>query len=320
MQNLGVRDSKKLTDEKIIQIAPELIKNIPHTTIILSNKEYNDYHSTDVNMNKIKAILHNKCLLSVIKKDNINYSKIVIDQFEPPKSYYAHLSQIPEKVTNITFITQAEDKCMSVAASSIISRYIFLNEMEKLSKSINKILPLGASTVVDEAGKDIVNKEKIDYVLDKCDGFIVPGGTYFYHFDEYVIDYAIRNDKPLLCICLGFQALCSMFAKDRTKFDMTIEDSTNSHKGEPDKYFHDVVVSNKLKDIFGTDRLMVNSVHHDLVKFEMNELVINAKCGDVIEGVEYPNKKFIIGVQWHPEYLMDDNSKKLLNEFIKNTK
>jgi len=169
-------------------------------------------------------------------------------------------------------------------------------------------------------GKDIVNKEKIDYVLDKCDGFIVPGGTYFYHFDEYVIDYAIRNDKPLLCICLGFQALCSMFAKDRTKFDMTIEDSTNSHKGEPDKYFHDVVVSNKLKDIFGTDRLMVNSVHHDLVKFEMNELVINAKCGDVIEGVEYPNKKFIIGVQWHPEYLMDDNSKKLLNEFIKNTK
>ena len=81
MQNLGVRDSKKLTDEKIIKIAPELIKKIPHTTIILSNKEYNDYHSTDINMNKIKAILHNKCLLSLIKKDNINYSKIVVDQF-----------------------------------------------------------------------------------------------------------------------------------------------------------------------------------------------------------------------------------------------
>jgi len=72
MQNLGVRDSKKLTDDKIIEIAPQIIKNIPHTTIVLSNKEYNDYHSSDTNMNKIKAILHNKCLLSVIKKDNIN--------------------------------------------------------------------------------------------------------------------------------------------------------------------------------------------------------------------------------------------------------
>jgi ribonuclease HIII len=158
MQELGVRDSKKLTDEKIIQIAPELIKIIPHTTIILTNKEYNDYHTTDINMNKIKAILHNKCLLSVIKKDNVSYQKIVIDQFEPPKSYYAHLNNVPEKVTNITFITQAEDKCSSVAASSIISRYIFLKEMKKLNERFNIEIPLGAGTMVDEVGATLVKQ------------------------------------------------------------------------------------------------------------------------------------------------------------------
>ena len=158
MQDLGVRDSKKLTDDKIIKIAPELIKKIPHTTIILSNKEYNDYHSTDTNMNKIKAILHNKCLLSVIKKDNVNYSQIVVDQFEPPKSYYAHISKAPERVTNITFMTKAEDQCMSVAASSIISRYIFLKEMKKLSNRFNIEMPLGASTIVDEVGATLVKK------------------------------------------------------------------------------------------------------------------------------------------------------------------
>ena len=54
-------------------------------------------------------------------------------------------------------------------------------------------------------GEDIVDK-KIDYILDKCDGFILPGGTYYYNFDEYVINYAIKNDKPLLSICLGFQS------------------------------------------------------------------------------------------------------------------
>ena len=158
MQDLGVRDSKKLTDDKIIQIAPQLIKKIPHTTIVLTNKEYNEYHSTDTNMNKIKAILHNKCLLSVIKKDNIEYKKIVVDQFENPKSYYAHLSQVPEKVTNITFLTKAEDQCMSVAAASIISRYIFLKEMKKLGERFNIEMPLGASDMVDEVGKTLVKK------------------------------------------------------------------------------------------------------------------------------------------------------------------
>ena len=158
LQNLGVRDSKKLTDEKILKIAPEIIKQIPHTTIILSNPEYNEYHAKNINMNKMKAILHNKCLLSVIKKDNINYKKIVVDQFEEPKYYYAHLSEVPEKVTNITFMTKAEDQCLSVAASSIISRYRFLQEIKRLSKEYNIDLPLGAGSIVDEIGADLVIK------------------------------------------------------------------------------------------------------------------------------------------------------------------
>jgi ribonuclease HIII len=166
MQDLGVRDSKKLTDDKIIQIAPQIIKKIPHTTIVLTNKEYNEYHSTDTNMNKIKAILHNKCLLSVIKKDDIEYKKIVVDQFENPKSYYSHLSQVPEKVTNITFLTKAEDQCMSVAAASIISRYVFLKEMKKLGERFNIEMPLGASDLVDEVGATLVKKHGKDILKE----------------------------------------------------------------------------------------------------------------------------------------------------------
>ncbi len=87
----------------------------------------------------------------------------MVDQFEPPKSYYAHLVQVPEKVTNILFITKAEDQCMSVAASSIISRYIFLKEMKKLSERFGIEMPLGASNLVDEVGATLVKKhgEKI---------------------------------------------------------------------------------------------------------------------------------------------------------------
>ena len=167
LEELGVRDSKKVTDEKIMKIAPELIKKIPHQTIILSNEEYNSWQEKGYNMNKIKTILHNRVILSLLKQDNYSLDMVVIDQFTSPRSYYGYLKDMNENIyRKITFTTHAEDKCLSVGCSSIISRYIFLNEMEKLSKSIDKILPLGASTVVDEAGKDIINKYGKD-ILNK---------------------------------------------------------------------------------------------------------------------------------------------------------
>ena len=159
LEELGVKDSKKITDDKIEKIAPELIKNIPHQTIILTNKEYNYWQSLGYNMNKIKSILHNRVILGLLKQDNFQIDMVVIDQFTPPRNYYGYLKDINENVyRKITFTTKAEDKCLSVGCSSIISRYIFLKEMDKLSKEVNMVLPLGASTVVDEAGKEIVKK------------------------------------------------------------------------------------------------------------------------------------------------------------------
>lgn len=159
LTELGVRDSKKLTDDKIKKIAPELMKNIPYVTIILDNKSYNEHYSEDINMNKIKAILHNKALISLIKKDNYDYDKIVVDQFVYPKKYYEHISNSPEKVRNITFTTKAEDKCLSVAVASIISRYVFLAKMQELNEALDVILPKGAGQIVDEVGASLVKKK-----------------------------------------------------------------------------------------------------------------------------------------------------------------
>lgn len=161
LEELGVRDSKKLTDEKILEVVPKLIKVIPYESIILSNKEYNEKYSHNINMNKIKAIMHNK-VLSKVKSKNFNYDYIVVDQFAQPYVYFNHLKESTNVVRNITFITKAEDKCLSVACSSIISRYIFLKEFDKLSKNLNLLLLKGASDKVDEIGVKIVNKYGFD--------------------------------------------------------------------------------------------------------------------------------------------------------------
>jgi ribonuclease HIII len=155
LDELGVRDSKKLTDKKILEIAPIISKKIPFVSYTLTPKEYNQAGIT--NMNKVKAILHNKVLYNLVHRDNYDYKYIVVDQFSLVSKYYEHISDIKNKVTNIDFTTHAEDKCLSVAVSSIISRYIFLKKMEELSKIYGEI-PKGAGNNVDEFGKEIVKK------------------------------------------------------------------------------------------------------------------------------------------------------------------
>lgn len=158
LEDLGVRDSKKLTDEKILKIAEDIMKRIPFNAFILTNTEYNNLQDKGYNMNKIKAILHNKVLLGLMKKDNYIYDMVVVDQFTPERNYYGYLKGQENVFRKITFTTKAEDKCLSVACSSIISRYLFLKEIEKMGKELGSFIPKGASNLVDEYGIKIVNK------------------------------------------------------------------------------------------------------------------------------------------------------------------
>ncbi len=158
LTELGVRDSKKISDEQILKIVPKIIKRIPYKTIMLSNKEYNENYGSNMNMNKIKAVLHNKVLSEMAKGNDYDYDYVVIDQFESEKSYYNHLEECPNPLKGITFITKAEDKCMSVAVSSLISRYIFIKEIDKLGEKYGIFLPKGANYYVEDIGIKLVQK------------------------------------------------------------------------------------------------------------------------------------------------------------------
>lgn len=157
IEELGVKDSKKLTDDKILEIVPKLIKLIDYSSIILTNKEYNERYSMGNNMNKLKAILHNKVLMEMKNKIKA-YDYIIVDEFAKPYVYYNYLKDSSNVVRNITFLTKGEDKCLAVACASIISRYLFIKEMDKLSKSLDINLPKGASDAVDKIAIEIVKK------------------------------------------------------------------------------------------------------------------------------------------------------------------
>ena len=156
LRSLGVGDSKKISDEKILKIAPQIAKKIKYRSVILSNNEYNEKYDKSVNMNKIKAILHNKVLFQLIQEEKPKYDYIIVDEFARSNRYYSYLDGINDVQRNITFMTKAEDKNMAVAASSIISRYIFLKEFDKLSDSLKIPLVKGAGKDVDKIGEEVV--------------------------------------------------------------------------------------------------------------------------------------------------------------------
>lgn len=160
LEDLGVKDSKKMDDNKIMEIVPELIKKIPYESIILSNKEYNAKYNEDINMNKIKAILHNKVLVNLTNKYNAEY--VVVDEFAKAPIYFNYLKNSSNVYRKITFMTKGETKCLSVACASLISRYIFIKEFDKLGESVDTFLPKGASDKVDLVGSQIVKKYGFD--------------------------------------------------------------------------------------------------------------------------------------------------------------
>ena len=158
LEELGVGDSKKIDDSKILKIAPQIAKRIKYRSTILTNKEYNEKYTKDTKMNKIKARLHNNVLYKLMQEEKPEIDYIVVDEFAREARYYEYLSGTNVVQRNITFMTKAEDKNLAVACGSIISRYLFLKEFDKICDEVHLPLPKGAGKDVDTIGEEVVEK------------------------------------------------------------------------------------------------------------------------------------------------------------------
>jgi len=164
LKALGVDDSKRLNDEQIIQLGRILINEITYSQVSLDNEKYNELIDKGMNMNEMKAKLHNQVLKNLLKKYP-NTKNIVIDQFLAEKNYYAYLKDEKECIKGITFKTKGESYYPSVAVGSIIARYSFLNKMKALSDKYKMDIPFGASKKVTDFAKQFVKKYSEEELL-----------------------------------------------------------------------------------------------------------------------------------------------------------
>lgn len=148
VKGLGIDDSKKLTDEKILVLGEQLTSKITFSLLTLHNEKFNDLTEKGYNLNKLKAYLHNKAILNLLAKLNIE-PPVIMDQFAERNLYFSYLKDEENVYQDITFKTKGESKHASIAIASIIARYAFLKHFDKLCVDSGFNLLKGASKEVD---------------------------------------------------------------------------------------------------------------------------------------------------------------------------
>lgn len=160
LTELGVTDSKKMDDEYILSIGPKLIKEFPYAQLALAPEKYNEVHQKGLNMNSIKAKMHNACLFRL--KEKYPEARLFQDQFAESGLYYSYLKGEKDVARGIIFSTKGELAFPSVALASVIARYSFLRKMKALDEEYGTHFPLGSGSQVDEFAAEFVKQHGIE--------------------------------------------------------------------------------------------------------------------------------------------------------------
>ena len=159
LKAIGVADSKKLTDEKICQIAPSLIEKIPHVALVVEPQKYNEVIASGYNAVSIKVALHNQAIYLLEKRVSESIEYIIVDAFTTEKNYQKYLLAEQNKVNGkVTLLPKAEDQFLAVACSSIIARYLFLENLKALSLEAGYKLPSGAGAASDQVAAKLIRQ------------------------------------------------------------------------------------------------------------------------------------------------------------------
>lgn len=207
---------------------------------------------------------------------------------------------------------------------------------------LSGLLETGAVPIVLPTTSDPAHIRRI---VNACDGFLIPGGQDIDparygcqreahthrsarardEMEQALVKAVVEADKPILGICRGMQsinvALGGTLCQD---IHVTHPESRIAHvQGRPfDTPAHMVEIEegSMLAEYVGATRLGVNTIHHQSVDKLGEGLMVNAVSPDdgIIEGFEMPGKRFVIGVQWHPEYMWRErpHSKRLFRAFV----
>ncbi len=154
LQQMGVRDSKRFSDDAILKLAKKIKAGYPYTVIRLFPQKYNELYAKFKNLNRLLGWAHVAALGDLSQKTGC--TQALLDQFAD-KSVVENLMQQKKLSVKLEQKTHGEDDLV-VAAASILARAAFLDGMQTLSEEMGMTIPKGASSIVIKAAEKLVAK------------------------------------------------------------------------------------------------------------------------------------------------------------------
>ncbi len=159
----------------------------------------------------------------------------------------------------------------------------------------------------DERKMSEEEQQRFVKFLKMCDGIILQGGVNSCYYEEFTAKYCFDNDIPLLGICAGYNTIIRALGGTTRR----LTDST--HEKPFEKYVHGLKVideNSKFYSVVKEKEFMINSIHlyiGDKIPDCLN--VVALSSDGQVEVIEAQNKRFYMGIKYHPELLCDDDKK-----------
>ena len=183
--------------------------------------------------------------------------------------------------------------------------------------------------------------EDVEQVVSLCDGLLVPGGAdidpSLYgeerveecgkshlvndRYDLALIHEAVRQNKPVLAICRGLQAVNvafggTLYQDIPTQYETKVKHSSGLASKEN---YHRVILKegSYIERLCGRGEILTNTSHHQAIMDLAEGFTVTARCEDgIIEAIECEERN-IIALQWHPERMQDEETfRRLFAEFV----
>lgn len=158
----GVRDSKTITDRRVVDLAAKIRQAFAFNTVVIGPEKYNELYGRIRNLNKLLGWGHARVIENILAETPAPAA--LSDKFGDDRFIIDNLQKEGRKIELIQMVRGEAHP--AVAAASVVARAEFLRRMEQLSREYQIDLPRGASAAVDSAGRELVRKRGPE-ILDK---------------------------------------------------------------------------------------------------------------------------------------------------------
>lgn len=162
--DLGIKDSKKLSDKKMLTMAVEIKRHAPHSIIAISNSKYNELYGNIKNLNKLLAWGHARAIENILNSSNCEYA--LSDKFGDESLIKSALMKNGRSI-KLEQMCKAESD-IAVAAASVLARATFVQKMQAMEETYGVKFPKGCSGLVKDAAAEFIKKYGKERLPEVC--------------------------------------------------------------------------------------------------------------------------------------------------------